>query len=526
MRTTKILALFLALVMTLLSVPVSANVSKDIYLIESTNNYINGGLDSAAYSDYLYSYEQFIDNLDEDNLYFVASVMTEATVGVDFQPNLEEYMATISNMLAISESDNPNDISAQKQFDHLKEGKDYVKDAISLCVNAYSLVSEFADDDTVKLISETISKIDKFSGAAENAVSLISNLETATEQYVRYDRILQQIENSADGEMKEAASIMRKSLNSYYEYAIGEYSELAMEGVYDVGSTIFDFNAEELKNSLPESEQKLWDKLDNFNLLKDSFKLGAEGTLFLGNVILNTEDMVKRIREITAVSELNSVLEEVYLKDKEAFLIAYDDGETTKELCENYFSTIDYIYSNRRRGEYCFYSLMKNDMGVLSWFYDEKEIDEWYQKFLDFITLRELWIEQAKYNSEEYVTHRYQLFDGVARSWEEAEAYCRSLGGHLVSIGSYEENMHVYDLMKASGYSSAYIGLYETESGAWKWSSGEPVIYTNWGGVEPNNEGGDEAYGMFYFKFVDGSWNDGDFDSTVGGGKAFICEWD
>ena len=526
MRITKIFALLLVLVMILLSVPVTASVSKDIDLIESTNNYINGGLDSASYSDYLYNYEQFIDYLEEDNLYFVASVLTEGTIGVDFQPSLEDYVDTISNMIAISESEDPNDISAQKQFDHLKDGSDYVKDAISICVDAYSLVSEFSDDDTVKLISDTISNIDKYCDAAENAVSLISNLETATEQYVRYDRILKEIEENADGDMREAASLMRKSLNSYYEYAVGEYTTLAIEGVYDIGSTIFDFNAEDLKNNLTVEEKKLWDKLDNFNLLKDSFELGAEGALFLGNVILNTEDMITRIREIYAVSELNDVLGDINLKDKEAFLIAYDNGDATRELCENYLSTVDYMYSNRRRGEYCFYSLMKNDMGVLSWFFDSEEIDGWYQKFLDFITLRELWIEKAKYDPEGYEIHTYQVFDGVASTWEEAESYCRSLGGHLATIGGYEENMHVYNLMKDAGYNSAYIGLYETASGAWKWSNGEPVIYTNWGGTEPNNEGGDEKYGMFYYKFGDGSWNDGDFDNTVSGGKAFICEWD
>ena len=38
-----------------------------------------------------------------------------------------------------------------------------------------------------------------------------------------------------------------------------------------------------------------------------------------------------------------------------------------------------------------------------------------------------------------------------------------------------------------------------------------------------NNEGGDERYGMFYYKYPDGAWNDGDF--TVTEQTAFICEW-
>ena len=32
---------------------------------------------------------------------------------------------------------------------------------------------------------------------------------------------------------------------------------------------------------------------------------------------------------------------------------------------------------------------------------------------------------------------------------------------------------------------------------------------------------------MFYYKYTDGTWNDGDFGRyTANSGKAFICEWD
>ncbi|MBE6587240.1 MAG: hypothetical protein E7647_02360 [Ruminococcaceae bacterium] len=528
MRMIKALAVFLAFVMLFLSFPVTAADTKDvnIHYIEQTNNYINGGLDSAAYGDYLYSYEEFRDKLSESELYIACSLLADATVDVNFDPEIEDYIETISNMIAISESENPNDISAQKELDHLKGGGDYVMDAISLCVDAYSLTSEFVDDDTVKLLSDVISGVDDVCDSAESAVKLISNIETATEQYARYDVILQDIEKNSTGDLNKAAALMRKHMNSLYNYALSQYCEYAEQGICDIGETIFDFGTEDFINSLPKEDREVFEMYDNFNILKDAFELGAEGSLFLGNVILNTEDMAKRIREIIAVSELNDVLEAAALKDKESFLLAYEDGEATEDLCDKYLSTVDYIFSNRRRGEYCFYSLMKNDLGLISFFADDKELDGWYEKLLRFLSERELWVDKVSYDPECLEIHRYEVFSGVADTWEEAEAYCRSLGGHLVTIGGYEENMHVYNLMKEAGYESAYIGLYETSAGAWRWCNGETVIYTNWGGSEPTNEGGDEDYGMFYFKFTDGSWNDGDFDNTVNGGKAFICEWD
>ena len=113
-------------------------------------------------------------------------------------------------------------------------------------------------------------------------------------------------------------------------------------------------------------------------------------------------------------------------------------------------------------------------------------------------------------------------------TWTDAEQYCESLGGHLATITSEEENTLVYQLMIKAGYTSAYFGLSDRETeGTWIWVTGEPASYTNWHPGEPNYENSNEDYAMYYYKFSDGTWNDGDFGgSTVNGGIAFICEWD
>ena len=82
--------------------------------------------------------------------------------------------------------------------------------------------------------------------------------------------------------------------------------------------------------------------------------------------------------------------------------------------------------------------------------------------------------------------------------------------------------------MKSKGYSSAYFGLSDVaQEGTWNWVNGDAVTYTNWASGEPNGENSREDYAMFYWKFTDGKWNDGDFGGrTNNGGTAFICEWD
>ena len=134
----------------------------------------------------------------------------------------------------------------------------------------------------------------------------------------------------------------------------------------------------------------------------------------------------------------------------------------------------------------------------------------------------------------EFNGHRYYLYDVAGLSapenntWENAQAYCKAVGGHLATIASQEENEFLYNYMRQRGYDSAYFGLAGVNStGTWVWCNGEAISYTNWAPGEPNNDGNGEKYGMFYWKYTDGAWNDGDFGNlTDQGGTAFLCEWE
>lgn len=124
--------------------------------------------------------------------------------------------------------------------------------------------------------------------------------------------------------------------------------------------------------------------------------------------------------------------------------------------------------------------------------------------------------------------HYYYIFENCD-TWEEAEQFCESLGGHLATISSKRENDVLYRYVKECGYRSAYFGYTDNvREGSWYWVNGERPYYENWHRpTEPNAENPREDYAMFYFKFKDGTWNDGDFGgSTVNGGRVFICEWD
>jgi hypothetical protein len=127
----------------------------------------------------------------------------------------------------------------------------------------------------------------------------------------------------------------------------------------------------------------------------------------------------------------------------------------------------------------------------------------------------------------EYGGHHYMVYQGIASTFENAKEHCEKLCGHLAIINNEEENMAIFNYIKNLGVENAYFGYSDAENeSTWKWYDGESR-YTNWHQNEPNSENSYEDYAMFYYKYTDGTWNDGDFGgNTVNGGTNFICEWD
>ncbi len=126
------------------------------------------------------------------------------------------------------------------------------------------------------------------------------------------------------------------------------------------------------------------------------------------------------------------------------------------------------------------------------------------------------WNKEA--DIKEATEHIYKYIP-TKMTWEEAKAYCESVGGYLVSVTSQEEQNLVYtNVLAPNGNPNCWMGASDGEKeGDWKWANGEGFYYSNWSKNEPNNYGGDEDYAFFY---SDGSWNDG------GKGRLpFICEW-
>ncbi len=123
--------------------------------------------------------------------------------------------------------------------------------------------------------------------------------------------------------------------------------------------------------------------------------------------------------------------------------------------------------------------------------------------------------------------HQYELYDDHFQYWTAAKTYCDSIGGHLVTITSKEEQEMVNTLLQKGGCSAYWSGKTdESSEGSWSWVTGEQMNYTNWASGQPDNYNGIESYGQVY---KNGTWNDAPNDVRVineSGDFGFICEYE
>jgi len=81
------------------------------------------------------------------------------------------------------------------------------------------------------------------------------------------------------------------------------------------------------------------------------------------------------------------------------------------------------------------------------------------------------------------------LVSSSTKTWDQAQAYCKSLGGGLVKINSAEENEFVLNLAtrKAPSVKQVWIGLH-WYSRDYYWYDHSALVYKNWAPHEPNGK--------------------------------------
>ena len=90
------------------------------------------------------------------------------------------------------------------------------------------------------------------------------------------------------------------------------------------------------------------------------------------------------------------------------------------------------------------------------------------------------------------------LVASTPMTWNDAQAYAESLGGHLATFSDAAENVHVAALLPPAPNEGYWIGLVQEASGTepndgWHWISGETLSFTFWSNEEPSDDANTDA---------------------------------
>lgn len=139
--------------------------------------------------------------------------------------------------------------------------------------------------------------------------------------------------------------------------------------------------------------------------------------------------------------------------------------------------------------------------------------------------------DPARENCGPEPTSVYRVLEIGSTDWDSAASAAsddviNGVWGQLASITSARESEEVTEMMRRIGR-PIWFGLYQ-ETGAqdyaepdrgWRWLSGEPFEFENWGGGEPNDSGDFEHWGLL---LDNGAWNDQSFTSPANAVGALV----
>lgn len=480
---------------------------------------------------------------------------------LEFGVNLAEeeltkmrYVEILVNLMALMDVNTEDMIANQAKADTLKTLDDYLLDATKILVEGISVSAAFGTGVTAPMKS-IASTMDLTWDAAEvtiNSIEVLEYVNRVQKNYAAYTAFLTAVAENTDNSTLRSAAETLYSLagKAFYCKVDAVISQSDATAEY-LGKEVF-FDTLLLEDMLKDaSTLKLSTEdmaiIEQFKTVYDFLgvlEFSQDVAVFISDIVGGFSDCMNRYSEMRALYEIRkALLSEIGQLRKNIYDV--NDAEKIGSICD----LLRYVLYVNFRGEYCFHEMVTTDGDVFSIAitkngkevsYDElfefrKSKTEEYSRWLDAIIPEIELYKKASDNNPVgkpgtiddaacFNGHYYKVYNGQA-SWEDAATFCQSVGGHLATITSEEENTFLHDHLVSMGLSGAYFGFSDVNiEGNWRWCTGEEVTFTNWDSGEPNNEGRKEHYGLFDFSHNEGKWNDGSYRS--GTDTNFICEWD
>lgn len=492
-------------------------------------------------------YWNVVDNIKKNT--FSSVSIDLASMIIDEYPDKQKYAEILANLIMMQSGDLAEQVASQSQFDNLKDGLDYAMDVADIAT------SFIGGAELLETISPIIDAASDGAGVVIDNIDQAKYYQTTIQDYSQAKLFLEAVRTYASNdELKRVADSLMKANDSLLEKRLEYLSDTAATlANYDAKFFMENLSFDLLKTAdLYKSDETVKWFVDCGSDLADSvlsmYSIGQFAfhmTMLAGNIGFGTANTFNRYQEMKVLVDIANALVEANRNIPTPVSYSATDALDVIQTKCNYYKM---LITTHARGEYLAYQLMVNDAGMLSDFkviFDsfkdpDDTMESWYNRQINIMTqhydfLINLFedintdsmvnMEMIPTDAVELNGHYYYVYHlNTVTTWEEAKEYCESVGGYLATITSPEEDEFVYAYLRDNfDYESAYFGFTDrNEEGTWVWDNGEVGSYTNWHVNEPNREKPSEDFAMYYEKYSDGSWNDGDF----GSGSSFICEWD
>ena len=126
--------------------------------------------------------------------------------------------------------------------------------------------------------------------------------------------------------------------------------------------------------------------------------------------------------------------------------------------------------------------------------------------------------------AKEWNSHYYKVIQ-ISLEWEQASKFCQSMGGHLATAETADENEFLKQIFfKNEGASRCWIGGTRDKQKIWRWVTGKVIAdYFDWSNGEPRSDGnvGGPSLCLSRNRNVikwDNLWSSNKY--------IFICEWE
>ena len=379
----RIISVLLIMILTLsLSLPVSADELSNIPARSVSGKklfqYMQGDDGKLLILRKNYGYMTFIGDFKSDALSLYLLEMTDKLIDTGATPDKEKYMEALVNIIATYDLDRADDVAKQSNMDNLKTLKDYAMDCAEMGKNAVSVMvgSNPAASELETTLSTAVDGLGVLIDNTDSWISALSNLETIVKDYSEHDEFLKLIEEESEGELKAAAQTIRKGMQEAMEIKLETYQDVSDKNYKNYEEFFFSDVFLDLVKQMPEYEDDealkyFIDAGDNIvskvSTLGSAWDLGKMIGTLVGDAVVGGENLINRVLEMMAIYDISEILQGKIIETGTEFL--NDLGKDNEEsLVETYIALSNYLIGCRIRGEYCLYSVVAEDAGLLSWF--------------------------------------------------------------------------------------------------------------------------------------------------------------